>query len=81
MTLDNVRRLMLRYEADNDLRGRLVAADGQAEREAVLREADLYFTHAEFDEALNLLHCKCQTQEQADRFHQFRMWWDMLRRS
>ena len=81
MTLDNVRRLMLRFESDDNLRDRLVKARDQAEREAVLRAEDLYFTHAEFDEALNLLHFKCQTQEQADRFHEFRMWWDMLRRT
>lgn len=81
MTLDNVRKLYKCLESDDELRDRLYAADGQEGREAVLREAGMHFTDAEFDEMENVLHVQCQTPEEAERFFQFRNWWDFLRRT
>jgi hypothetical protein len=81
MTLDNVRKLYRRLESDAALRDKLYAADGQAGREAVLREAGLFFTDAEFDEMEGVLHVQCQTREEAERFFEFRNWWDFLRRT
>ena len=81
MTLDNVRRLFDRLAKDEELRKNLYKADGQAGRDAVLREAGLYFTDMEFDEMVDVLHVKCQTREEAERFFEFRNWWDFLRRT
>ena len=81
MTLDNVRKLYKQLGKDEELRDRLYAADGQAAREAVLREAGLFFTDAEFDEMESVLHVQCQTREEAERFFEFRNWWDFLRRT
>ena len=50
-------------------------------RDAVLREAGLYFSDVEFDEMESVLHVKCQTHEQAERFFEFRDWWNFLRHS
>lgn len=81
MTLDNVRKLYRRLETDGELRDRLYAADGQTGREEVLREAGLHFTDAEFDEMESVLHVQCQTREEAERFFEFRNWWEFLRRT
>ncbi|WP_029460446.1 Nif11-like leader peptide family natural product precursor [Solidesulfovibrio alcoholivorans] len=81
MTLDNVRRLYERFDTDKELRARLYAAEGPEGREAVLREAGLYFSDVEFDEMESVLHVKCQTHEQAERFFEFRDWWNFLRHS
>ncbi|QAZ68997.1 Nif11-like leader peptide family natural product precursor [Solidesulfovibrio carbinolicus] len=81
MTMDNVRRLYERFESDKELRKKLYMAEGKDAREAALREAGLFFTDAEFDEMIDPLHVKCQTVEEAERFFEFRNWWDMLRRS
>lgn len=81
MSLDNVRKLFRRLEKDAALRDKLYAADGQTGREAVLREEGVYFSDAEFDEMENVLHVQCQTPEEAERFFEFRNWWDFLRRT
>jgi hypothetical protein len=81
MTMDNVRKLFSRLDNDPELRKKLYAADGQDGRDAVLREAKLYFTDAEFDEMEGALHVQCQTVEEAERFFEFRNWWDFLRRT
>ncbi len=81
MSLDNVRKLYRRLAADPALRDRLYAADGPAGRDAVLAEEGLSFTDAEFDEMVNVLHVQCQTREEAERFFEFRNWWDFLRRT
>jgi len=54
---------------------------GLAGRDVVLREAGLYFSDAEFDEMVDVLHVQCQTREEAERFFEFRNWWDFLRRT
>lgn len=81
MTLDNVRKLYKRLEKDEELRDKLYAADGQVAREEVLREAGLHFTDLEFDEMESVLHVQCQTREEAERFFEFRNWWEFLRRT
>ena len=81
MTLDNVRRLYERFDTDKELRAKLYAAEGPEGRDAVLREAGLYFSDVEFDEMESVLHVKCQTHEQAERFFEFRDWWNFLRHS
>lgn len=81
MTMDNVRRLYKGLEKDPQLREKLYKAEGQIGRDAVLREAGLYFTDAEFDEMVNVLHVQCQTREEAEQFFEFRNWWDFLRRT
>ena len=80
-SMDNVRRLFKGLEKDPELRTRLYKADGQAGRDVVLREAGLYFSDAEFDEMVDVLHVQCQTREEAERFFEFRNWWDFLRRT
>lgn len=81
MTMDNVRRLYERFETDKELRKKLYMAEGTEAREAALREAGLFFSDEEFDAMIDSLHVKCQTQEEAERFFEFRNWWDFLRRS
>ncbi len=81
MTLDNVRKLYERIGTDKKLRDKLYMADGAEGRDAVLREENLYFTDAEFDEMDPVLHVKCQTREEAERFFEFRNWWNFLRRT
>lgn len=81
MTLDNVRRLMVRIGTEPELRAKLNAAKDQAAREEALASESLHFTNAEFDEMVNVLHVQCQTQEQADRYFDFRNWWEFLRRT
>lgn len=81
MAMDNVRRLMQAIHTDADLKKSLAQAPDQEAREAILRERNLHFTHNEFDAIIDHLHVQCQTPEQAERFHQFRMFWDFLRRT
>ncbi|MHC1791552.1 Nif11 family protein [Solidesulfovibrio sp.] len=81
MTMDNVRRLFEVFETDKALRKALYMAEGTEAREAALREAGLFFTDEEFDAMIDSLHVKCQTHEEAERFFEFRNWWDFLRRS
>jgi hypothetical protein len=81
MTMDNVRKLFTRLDKDPELRKKLYAAEGKAGRDTVLREEKLYFTDAEFDEMEGVLHVQCQTVEEAERFFEFRNWWDFLRRT
>jgi hypothetical protein len=81
MTMDNVRKLYARLGKDPELREKLYAADGPEGRDAVLREAGLFFTDAEFEAMDGPLHVQCQTAEEAERFFEFRNWWNMLRRS
>jgi len=81
MTMDNVRRLYKGLAKDPELRAKLYKADGQTGRDAVLREAGLFFTDAEFDEMVNVLHVQCQTSDEAEKFFEFRNWWDFLRRT
>lgn len=81
MTLDNVRRLFESLGGNPALRDSLNAADGPEGRDAVLRGAGLFFTDAEFDEMSGVLHARCQTGEEAERFLDFRDWWNFLRRT
>lgn len=81
MTMDNVRKLMKRATQDDDLRKALNGAKDHEEREKVLKDHDLHFTHAEFDEMIDHLHTQCQTKEEADEFFNFRNWWEFLRRT
>jgi len=81
MAMDNVRKLFRRLDQDATLRDELDKADGQEGRDAVLREAGLFFTDAEFDEMEGALHAQCQTEDEAERFFEFKTWWDFLRRT
>jgi len=81
MSMDNVRKLFKRLGEVPELRKKLYQADGQEGREAVLREEDLFFTDAEFDEMEGVLHAQCKTEDDADRFNEFKTWWDFLRRT
>ena len=79
MTQDNVRRFYEQFETNLELRKLLYAAEGAEGREAALREAGLHFTNEEFDSMVDVLHVKCQTHEEAERFFEFRNWWNFLR--
>lgn len=81
MAMDNVRRLMHRIHADAALKTELAKAVDQSAREAILSRENLHFTHDEFDGVIDHLHVQCQTHDEAERFHQFRLWWDFLRRT
>lgn len=81
MAMDNVRRLMNAIHTDPELKKALAKAPDQAAREGILKEHNMHFTHDEFDGIIDHLHLQCQTPEQAERFHQFRMFWDFLRRT
>jgi len=81
MAMDNVRKLFRRLDRDQKLREKLYAADGQDGRDAVLQEEGLFFTDLEFDEMEGALHAQCQTEDEAERFFEFKTWWEFLRRT
>lgn len=45
---------------------------------ARLQELGFDFNRSEFEESVNMLHVKCQTQEEANRLMQTDMWFKLL---
>jgi hypothetical protein len=77
--MTNVRRLARRISTDAGFRRALARAADQEARLALLAEADLSFTDAEFEDGVRAMLVECQTEEAAEEVREFRLWWDLLR--
>ncbi len=81
MTIQHAIDFIRSGQNDPQLRHRLVQADTEQVREAVLSKENFKFSMAEFEEAYSLTLFKCQHQKDAEALMTFRMWWLMLQRS
>lgn len=66
MTIQNAICFLDEIEDDQALRSQAYSCRSETDWQDILRQHGIPFEPAEFEEAINLLHVKCQTYEQAD---------------
>jgi hypothetical protein len=66
MSLRNVVTLFGAIDERDDLRSRLNRCKSRGQLIHCLEQNQLSFSYEEFEEAINLMHVKCQTQEAAN---------------
>ncbi len=79
--ISDARNFINQAMEDKDLRGKLVRADTNDQRELILVEEGFDFSFAEFDEAYHSELASSQTPQRADDLAQLRVWWEMLLQS
>jgi predicted ribosomally synthesized peptide with nif11-like leader len=77
MAIQNAMNLIRDVKNDVDLRYNLHTIH-QSDVEMFLEEQGYKFTYQEFEEAINMMHVKCQTHEEADELMQVVMWLKLL---
>ena len=77
MSLNNAMKFIRKSQSDPELRKKINQCAPQ-EVFPRLTELGYEFTMDEFDESINLMHVKCQFQEEGDRLMQTKMWFGML---
>ena len=77
MAIQNAMNLIRDVKADDELREKLYALT-QSEVDLFLDEQGYKFTHPEFEDAVNMLHVKCQTYDEAEELMQVVMWLKLL---
>ncbi|WDP92504.1 MAG: hypothetical protein HUN04_23380 [Desulfobacter sp.] len=81
MTIKNALNFIKLGLGDENLRHRLLKANGREGCNAELAKENLVFSQAEFEEAYSLTLFNCQRPEDAESLMEFRMWWTILVRS
>ena len=81
MSLQNAINFINQARRDDQLRTALNTAASNTEREEILKEYNLQFNYAEFEDAFNSMHGNCQFEEQAADLQNFKLWWDFLLQS
>ncbi len=65
MSIQNAINMLNRIETDADFRKGIYKCNSKADFANYLKSNKLLFTDDEFEDAVNTLHVKCQTYEQA----------------
>ena len=65
MSIQNAITMLDRIDSDADFRKGIYRCNSKQDFTDFLEARNLVFTEEEFEEAVNFLHCKCQTFEQA----------------
>ena len=78
MAINNILTLFDTIGENNKLRSSLNACTTTTELDKCLESYRLPFSEEEFEEAINLMHVKCQTQEQADELFSKVHWFRFL---
>jgi hypothetical protein len=78
MSVNNAIKLLQVIDTDDLLRKKLYACKHTIELENCLKDHNMWFHEAEFDEAINMLHVKCQFKEQANELFQKVEWFNFL---
>ena len=77
MAIQNVMKFIRESQENKELRREI----NQCPAEKIfprLEELGYEFTMDEFEESINLMHVKCQTEEEYNRLMQTQMWFKML---
>lgn len=77
MAIQNAMNLIRDVKTDEDLRDKLYTLP-QGEIELFLDEQGYKFSYPEFEDAIDMLHVKCQTHEEAEELMQVVMWLKLL---
>lgn len=77
MSIQNSMNFINKASADNQFRATLNALSPD-EITTSLKESGLEFTDHEFEESINLMHVKCQYEEQANRLFEIVNWYRLL---
>lgn len=77
MSIQNSIDFILDISTDNDLRNALNALP-PADFNSCIKEIGYDFTADEFEESVNLLHVKCQLEEQANKLFEVVSWYRIL---
>jgi hypothetical protein len=78
MTIANATKFIKQGLHDSQLRDRMNTAAGIKERDAMLADERLQFTHDEFEDAYYNLLTLCTEAEAADQLKEFKNWWNYL---
>lgn len=73
MAIQNAMNLIRNVKTDAGLRDKLHTLQ-QNELELYLDEQGYKFSYTEFEDAIDMLHVKCQTHEEAEELMQVVMW-------
>lgn len=79
MSLQNAINFISKVDSENDFRKSCYAHKSQNELLKALNEQHMGFTHAEIEDAFNVLELKCQTYEQAGRVKEVKAWYRLFR--
>lgn len=77
MSIQNSIDFISNMSADNELRS-LLNQLPPLEFTSVIKELGYEFSPEEFEESVNLLHFKCQFEEQAEKLFEIVTWYRML---
>lgn len=78
MSIHNAKIFIQQVHTDPDFRKLCNAVGSKEGIYQMLKEIDMHFEEEEFEEAINLLHVKCQTYEEADDVKQIEWWYSMF---
>lgn len=78
MAVEDARRFIKQVATDHDLRDRINTVSTQEALNTVLKESGYEFSHAEMDQAHQLLLTNSQSAEEATLVNEIKMWWDFI---
>lgn len=78
MALNNVEKFLNKIETTPELRKTAYKCNNKSELDNFLKTNDLHFTYNEFEAAIDMLHVKCQTEEQANELFEKINWFKFL---
>lgn len=78
MAIQNAIKLLKDVSHSRELRQDINGIDSHVELDFYLNNKGYYFSMAEFEESVNMLHVQCQTYEEANDLMQIAMWFRLL---
>ena len=78
MSVHNAIKLLQSIDNHDSLRRQMYSCKNALDLENILKSHNIWFQKAEFEEALNMLHVKCQTKEEANELFQKAEWYNFL---
>ena len=78
MSVQNAIKLLQTIDNTSLLRSQMYACKHISELDNLLLASNMWFHEEEFEEALNMLHVKCQTKEEANELFLKAEWYNFL---
>jgi hypothetical protein len=78
MTIGNAMKFIKQGIGDSELREQLNSARNIKERDEILFDEGLRFTHDQFEEAYRNLLTLCTEVDAADQLKEYKNWWELL---
>ena len=78
MSIQKAQNFLSKVQEDSLFRDKIIIADSKSDLHNILNEHNISFSSGEIEEAFNMLHVACQTEEEAESLKHAYLYYQLL---